>query len=197
MIFLIFSSFPLNKYRCLGRHIWGHLWCQRAFDKAAGKNRRFETRSYPIFLIISDKLSGISYHLWQIIISVSAICDKLSNFLPDGWMLIVEETRIQTWSKRTVLWKRVLKKITKQGCKISYGFHVISDKLSNYLIDFLLKNCPKIRVQSGLGGIRSPWRDLFQSSGDSNLFANFIFILLSWLQQIVIMWKANYYYSSH
>ena len=175
MIFLTFSSFPLNKYRCLGRHIWGHLWCQWAFDKAAGKNRRFETRSYPIFLIISDKLSGISYHLWQIIISVSAICDKLSNFLPDGWMLIIEETRIQTWSKRTVLWKRVLKKITKQGCKISYGFHVISDKLSNYLIDFVLKNCPKIRVQSGLGGIRSPWRDLFQSSGDSNLFANFIF----------------------
>ena len=36
--------------------------------------------------------------------------------------------------------------------KLIFRLCVICDKLSKYLIDFLLKMCPKIRVQSGWGG---------------------------------------------
>ena len=51
--------------------------------------------------------------------------------------------------------------------KLIFRLCVICDKLSKYLIDFLLKMCPKIRVQSGWGGVRS---SLLPSSQSSNLF---------------------------
>ena len=57
LLLMNINKYILDKYRCLQRYIRGHLWCQRAFDKATGKNRRLETRNYPVFLIISDKVS--------------------------------------------------------------------------------------------------------------------------------------------